>query len=159
MAVVLYCKGSDLDDRLSAAGVARRADDDARVTASILRRAATRVNFYLLPQYTADQLVLSEWVRERTADVAAYMHATYRGNPAPLPIKMESDMALAELESIRLGQARVPDVSARKAQVPVLSQPRADLFPIPRTVIERGRSTGSPDGYSRRDDPFEPPVD
>lgn len=163
MAATPYCTQTDVEGRLSALGVDLRLDDasdGAAQTALMLyvrEYAASRINFYCLQKYTVAVLAANDWVRDRAIDIATWILCARRANSIPKSVQMVYDEAIEELKLVAAGQ-QIPGAPRRKASAPVLSQPRAKLFPIPNTVIERGRSTGTPENYVPRDDPLEPPV-
>jgi hypothetical protein len=51
------------------------------------------------------------------------------------------------LERVQSGAARLPDVYESKANVPVLSNQRVTLTPVPRIVTVTQKSTGKPQNY------------
>lgn len=163
MTATPYCSETDVEGRLSALGVDFRLDDgadDPAKSALLLycrEYAASRINFYCLQKYTVEALAANDWVRDRAIDISAWVLCARRANSIPKSVQLLYDEALDELKMVAAGQ-QIPGAPRRKASAPVLSQPRPKLFPIPNTVIERNRSTGTPENYSPRDDPLEPPF-
>lgn len=158
MATTAYCTSQNIQDRLSLSGVNLRIDDAPTVITAVIKNASTKINFYCFGKYTADVLAANDWVAERCTDIATYILCKRRGNPCPESVKDDYNEAIQLLELIRAGVAQIPDAAQRKGQSPVLSQPRVKLYPVPESVIERNRSTGTPANYPQRNDPFEPPL-
>lgn len=153
MATLLYCSQNDLQNRLSADGVAYRVDDNPPTTlGDVLTDASTIVDEHLYSLYDPAQLVNSDWVRERAADIASYLLCERRGNPVPPGIQAKYERTMTRLEQIRLGVLAVPNLPIRKEMAPVLSNVRIRLDPFPRTVVERNNSTGTPQGYDQHTD-------
>lgn len=155
MPITQYCTTSDVWHRLSTEGANLRVDDDPGTLQEVLDDAAVLVNEHCELRYSVAQLAVSDWVRKRAADVAAALLCERRGNPVPVGMARKFDRTTARLEQIRLGTFLIPDIGLRKTEVPVLSNVRVRLDPFPRTVVERNRSTGKPEGYTQHADRFE----
>lgn len=158
MATTPYCTVQNIQDRLSLVGVTLRVDDDPTVVDAVIKNASTKINFYCFGKYSPEVLAANDWVTERCTDIATCILCKRRGNPCPQSVADDFDAAIADLQLIRTGAAQIPDAAQRKGQCPVLSQPRVKLYPVPESVIERNRSTGNPQNYPQRNDPFEPPF-
>ncbi len=143
-----YCSLTDLQNRLSADGVTYRTDDDPpTLYGDVIIDASSQIDEHLYFLYDPTQLALSDWVRERCADLAAYLLCERRGNPPPPGIASKYERAMDRLEKVRLGQLAVPNLPVMKSMAPVLSNCRIQLFPWPRVVVEPSNSTGTPAGY------------
>lgn len=153
-----YCQKADLELRLSALGVSLRLDDDVTAVDDVIGDASEWINFYCEGRYEQAQLALSLWIKYRCRDIAILFLCIRRLNAIPKSAQFAYDQAIKALEKVQAATMVIPGIEPRKTPGPVLSQPRPVLWPIPHTVIERGRSTGQPEGYSRRDDQYEPPY-
>lgn len=151
-----YCSWDDVAGRIGADGADRRVDDDPSRKADVLRRSTVTVNGYLLPLYSATALAASDWVREATADIAAYYAGGRRNNPAGRTLTAQYEEVVAQLKLMQKGAIPLPDVAQRKASAPVLSNQRVQLSPVPHTVTVPGTSTGTPQGYSQHADNTDP---
>jgi Protein of unknown function (DUF1320) len=150
IATTLYCSLSDCADRLSSAGVALRLDDGPpSFDGSVLQDASRTIDEFLLLWYTEANLAVSPWVRQRCTDIAVVHLAERRGNPAPSGLARRYERTLERLEMCRLGRLNLPDVPMRKAAAPTLSNVRTVLAPVPRTVVQRARSTGTVSDYTQ----------
>lgn len=150
---VLYCALQDVQNRLSADGVTYRTDDSPpTLLGDVLTDASSQIDEHLYFLYDPAQLVTSDWVRERTADIATFLLCERRGNPVPVGIAAKFERTMDRLEKIRLGLMAVPNLPVRKEMAPVLSNVRVQLVPFPHTVVERSNSTGTPQGYTSHDD-------
>lgn len=148
-----YCSQNDIINRLSADGVTYRTDDNPPTTlGDVIVDAGTQIDEHLFFLYDPNQLVQSDWVRERAADIASYLLCERRGNPVPPGIAAKYERTMERLEKIRLGLLAVPNLPIRKEQAPVLSNVRVRLDPFPRVVVERSNSTGTPEGYQQNTD-------
>lgn len=149
----LYCTIKDLENRLSAEGVSARSDDEPPDDlGDCINDASTQIDEHLYFLYDPAQLATSDWVRQRCADVAAFLLCERRGNPPPVGIAKKYERAMERLEMVQLGQLAVPALPVRKELAPVLSNVRVRLDPFPRVVVERSHSTGTPEGYQQNTD-------
>lgn len=154
MATSLYCSLNDVKNRLSTAGVTYRIDDtppDA-TDGDVLDEASRIIDDYCLLHYAEAQLAVSPIVMHWTANIAAMLMCERRGNPVPVGIHSKYERTLKRLERVQLGATLIADIPMRKTQVPVLSNVRVRLDPFPRTVVEKRRSTGTPENYKQHSD-------
>lgn len=146
----------DLQNRLSAEGVALRLDDaPPSELGDIQEDVGSVVDEHCLLAYTAANLLASRWVKQRSIDVGVVLLAERRGNDGTRSMMRKHDRAMERFELVRLGKLLIPDIPQRKAGVPVLSNVRVRLDPFPRTVVEPSRSTGTAEGYRRHRDRFD----
>lgn len=146
MAVTALCTSADLGLRLSAAGVNLRVDDDAAGTTWAIRRGSVDVYSYC-QRYTQAQLQASDVAKEIAADVSTYYLCLRRANSVPKSIQALYDTAMAWLLSVQSGAINIYDIAERKENAPVLSNVTTDLYPRPRTVVDKELSTGTVDDY------------
>jgi hypothetical protein len=157
--VAVYVTQTDLEKRAGAQAVSLRLDDDPAAVTEAIADGCAEVDFYLAPRYdpAAAAFAANSWVRRAAVVACLVTLCERRLNSVPKALAAEWERWQAKLELIRTGAAIVPGLAQRKGDVPVLSQPRVRLWPYPRTLTERGRSTGHPAGYPLRDDNLEPP--
>lgn len=163
MTASAYCSQADIESRISTLGVSLRIDDGSGAAAiamitDCINDASEWVNFYCGQRYTPEVLATSQWVKYRTRDIAIFNLCFRRLNAIPKSVQLALDLCNKALEAVQLGKVVIPGLATRKSAAPVLSQPRVIMFPYPYTAIERNRSTGTPAGYTQRNDPFETPV-
>lgn len=158
MATTAYCVMNDVKNILSTSGVTLRLDDTPPTAADgdVIDDASRLIDEYLLLFYSEANLALSPWVKHRCAEMAAYLLCERRGNPVPTGLARRYERCEERLEKARLGQLWVPDIPMRKAAVPVLSNVRVRLAPVPHTVVEKVRSTGTVSDYPQREDILDP---
>jgi len=165
MAVQTYCTQTDVEAIWSAAAVLRSVDDDQDGSASALEqtcvtgaieRAANKMNATLETRYTLSELAGNAWCRDANAAMAAYELATRRGNPAPEQIAQHRDNYLADLEEIRAGRLKVPQVSESCETIPTVTNFDTELR-ASRTKVRRvgQTSTGSSPPGGRKSHPTE----
>lgn len=153
---VSYCSQNDIQNRLSADGIIYRTDDEPpTLLGDVINDASSQIDEYLFAQYDPAQLATSDWVRQRTADIATFLLCERRGNPVPPGTAGKFERAMDKLERVRLGLISVPNLPMRKELAPVLSNVRINLLPWPHTVVERSNSTGTPAGYTQHEDPMD----
>jgi len=157
---VTFCDDSDVQKILSQTGAALRIDDDAGAAQWAREEATMELLEYLGFRYTTTAMQKSAWVTRKAAWISAKFYCERRGNPVPGSLadelyRQESGL-YARLEQMRTGLRSIPDTMTRKADIPVLSNQRERLKPFPQAVTERGRSTGTPDGYTPFDDQTDP---
>ena len=157
--ITTYCSWSDVTNRLGADGADARIDDDPTTQTDVLESAAVEVNGYLQLHYAIAQLVLSNWVRFKTRDVAVFLLCLRRNHPVPQSVQFLYEKAIADLEKVRDGKMQVPDIGKTKADVPVLSNQRVTLWPYPQVRTVPAKSTGTPEGYSQNTDPTDPNLE
>lgn len=150
---------TDLQHELTANGVTlRQSDFSGRATLAIQDAAAECLQYVGL-RYSIASLQTSYWYAMQNKYVAAWKFCTYAGNPPPMGVQMKYEKAIQDLELIQAGTKQIADCPQSKAAVPVMSQPRVRQSPVPITVIETGRSTGTPEGYNQRVDQVEQNFD
>ena len=158
MAITSYITAADLQLELSSSGVTLRVDDDATATAQVIKDGSIECDGYALLKYSRAALAASDWYMLKVKHVAAYYLCTRRANPCPQSVAEKYEKAIKDLEGVRDGSIKIPDAAARKGGAPVLSNQRVADHPVPRVVTEPGRSTGTPEGYTRPQpavDPYE----
>lgn len=153
-----YCTITDLQQRLSSSGVSLRIDDgvgDDDVDAAI-EEADQEIEQACHYLYTAASLATNTWVKHKAKSIALYFLCIRRGNPAPASVELQYTRALEQLERVRLGQLNIPRAVMSKAAAPTMSNVRPTLRPFPRSVVEKQRSTGKPEGYQQNNrDPLD----
>lgn len=152
MAVTSYITSAELQLEMSASGVSLRVTDDAAATAQAISDASIEADGYAMRRYTRTVLAASDWYKLKVKHIAQYFLSTRTLNPCPQSAQVKYEKAIADLEKVQLGQMDLPDAAGRKEGVPVLSNIRIRVHPFPRTVVERGRSTGTPEGYTQHAD-------
>ena len=149
------CTWEDITDRIGQAGAALRVDDDPSTMNSVLVRATVKVLGYLFLNYhdansgTINGLAASNWVKEATADVGAYLLCKRRAHTVPSSIADDYKERITELKQLMYCQTQLPDVAQSKANVPVMSNQRITLWPFPRVVSVEGKSTGNAENYDQ----------
>jgi len=148
-----YCTRADIEAIWSAAAVLRAADDDQDgalssgeedVIASVIERAANRMNASLEVRYALIDLAGNGWCRDANAAMAAYLLATRRGNAAPEHIQGIHEAYLADLDQIRTGRLKVPEVAESQETIPTVTNFDTDLRAERSKVRRVGEtSTGS----------------
>ena len=91
--------------------------------------------------------------------IAAKLLCERAGNAPPPGVQARYTRALDRLERVRKGTLLIPNAAVRKTLAPVLSTPRIRIDPWPRSVIERSRSTGTPQGYTQNVDRLDQILD
>ena len=146
-----YCTATDIDNVLSSTGVDLRTDDgtEATLVAEVIEEADQEIEQAAHYLYTAASLATNVWVNHRAKDIAAFLLCERRGNPAPASLARKFDRAIELLEKVRIGGLLIPGAVMSKALAPTMSNVRSTLRPFPRSVIEKTRSTGKPEGYNQ----------
>ena len=164
MAATQYCVLRDVQKQLSVEGVNLRLDDDPQVWSDVIDWASLTIDEHCRTGYTQANLQISDWVKRQTAVLAAYELCERRGNPCPQSLIRKVVRLIGTPEKpggilgfILRGSRNISDIPRRKADIPVVSNVRVRLDPSPRIVVETGRSTGTPSGYSQHEDQLEPP--
>lgn len=152
MAITSYITSAQLQLEMSASGISLRVDDDATATAQCIADASIEADGYTLLRYNRTVLAASDWYKLKVKHIAQFILCTRRQNPCPQSAQFKYEKAIADLEKIAMGQMNICDAPGRKEEAPVLSNQRVRVTPFPRTVTERGRSTGDPSGYTQHDD-------
>ena len=158
-----YCVKADVEAIWSATAVLRWADDDqdgalspteeGYVTRAI-EQAANKINASLETRYSLADLNENAWCRDANAIVAAYLLATRRGNPAPKHVGRQYEDTLADLNEIRAGRLKVPQVPESLENTPTVTNFDTQLG-APRAKVRRvgETSTGSPPPSGRKSFP------
>ena len=145
-----------IQNRLSASGVALRADDiPPDDLGGVIENALTYIDEGTYFIYDPNDLLINDWVIERTADIASFLLAERRDNPPGPATTRMYERAIERLEQCRMGRFKIPKCPQRKAAVPVVSGVRVVNAPYPRTVVELYRSTGQAEGYTQERDRLE----
>ena len=152
MAITSYITSAELQLEMSASGISLRVDDDSTATAQAIADASIEADGYALLRYNRTVLAASDWYKLKVKHIAQFMLATRRLNPCPQSAQIKYGKAIADLEKVQSGLVNICDAPGRKEEAPVLSNQRVRVVPFPRTVTERGRSTGQPEGYTQHDD-------
>ncbi len=164
MDVQTYCTQSDIEAIWSAAAVARSVDDDQDGSLSAtelgyitqaIERAANKINSYLEMRYSLADLADNAWCRDANAAVAAHLLATRRGNRAPDDIQQLLSGYLADLDAIRDGRLKVPQIEESQDAAPTVTNFDTDLH-ARRSKVRRVEqtSTGSPPPAGRKSFPI-----
>jgi phage gp36-like protein len=149
-----YCQLIDIQNRLSAAGVAARVDDTPPTTlGDVIDEASRKVDEHCQTRYGTN-LSKSNIVKHWTATIAATLLCERRGNPVPNSLARRYQETMDAMEHVLLHGRLIPDIAERKAGVPVMSNVHTQLLPYPHTVVETGtrRSTGKPEQYTQNKD-------
>jgi phage gp36-like protein len=156
--IVQYCTLSDLQNRLSATGVALRTDDSPPdLLGDVLDDASAEVDMHCQLTYDPAQLSNSRWIKHKTADIAAHLLCERRGDPVPVGIAAKHQRALEALEKVQMGTLKIGDVPQRRKSVPSVTNLRPALRPFPHAVVERSRGTEVVDKLPQRNiDPWDP---
>ncbi len=150
----VYCDVNDIQNRLSAAGVAARVDDTPPdALGDVIDEASREVDSNCQTRYGSN-LQYSHIVKHWCTTIAATMLCERRGNPVPQSLARRYQKVMDEMDEVRLHGRNIPDIAERKAGVPQLSNMHAQLVPYPHSVVERSarRSTGTPEGYTQNRD-------
>lgn len=153
-AITTLCADGDVQKILSVVGVKLRVDDDAAALQWAREEAAVDILGYVGLQYSPTALANSNWVLRRAAWLAARHLCSRRGNPVPGVIRKRCEQIEAQLQAVQDGRP-IPDAPQSKQSVPVLSNQRVRLVPIPQVQTEPGRSTGKQQGYSTNNDQYD----
>jgi hypothetical protein len=138
----VYAQLSDLQDILSANGVALRLDDVPPDTlANAINKAGNKVDFYLGRVYSPDQLVQSSLVVDWAAALACHFLCARRNNPVGVGCKTLYDDAIADMIEVKKGRSDIPGIPRRKGFVPTLSIKQVVQRPFNRGVIEVSRGS------------------
>lgn len=154
-----YCTVKNLQDRLSADGVALRTDDEPPgYLGSVVDEASATIDEYCGLQYDPVQMATSRIVKHWCADIAVMRLCERRGNPPPSSVEKRYDKLMERLELVRLGQLPIYGLPVRRTAAPVMSNLRVRLDPEPRVVVERRKSTGHVTDYHQNVDTLELPI-
>ena len=157
MSTTPFTTEAKLNQRLSSVGVALRIDHDPDNALTFSIESGTHDVHFYLQRYTVAQLATSEWVSRVATEYATYHLCLLRNNPVPAAVTATLKRYEDMLRKIQEGKANVPDLSPGVNRPHVVKQRvQADLYPDLRTT--RDGTTGTPSGYSRYTDPYEPPL-
>jgi hypothetical protein len=154
-----FTTAASIQQKVSADGYSLRLDDSGADIQDVLDEADSEINLHCALFYSATELANSDWIEKQARAIAVFLLCERRLNAVPAPAKRAYDKAVVDLERVRVGALTIPDARPNKGTIPVVSVPRPYLRPHPRTVIEKGRSTGTPEGYTQKRDPAEIPFD
>lgn len=147
----LYTTQTKIEKRVGTSGTDLRIDDDTDSIDNVIEDATTEVNGYCQRLYDTTTLATSEWVMKKTTDIAVFFLCLRRLNSAPKAAQFMYEKAIMDLEKIQAGMMMIPDIPMTKASVPVMSNQSVRMRPWPRVVTDRGRSTGTAEGYRKFD--------
>lgn len=143
-------------DRISQDGIDLRVDDvPPDEMGNVLALADQEVYWYLLEQYSDTVLATSDLVMGWADDAATLFLCERRGNAPPAGTVTRWERTREKLEQVQLGRRKIPRLPRRKGNAPVLSNLRPTLRPMPRVVVEKNRSTGTPADYTQTTDPWD----
>lgn len=118
MSTTTYCLRADVEDIISAAGVAMAVDDnrdgvntpaeDARVTRAI-EMAASNMNSRIGRRYKLSDLSSNDWVKFCNATLAAEMVMRRRGNGPPPSVVDAADQYRDDLNDILADRLSIPE--------------------------------------------------
>lgn len=157
--ITQYCDAEAVKKILSAVGVKLRMEDDKEALSWSIDEASVDIDEYCLQSYTPASLSQSNWAAKQAAWRAAKYLCQRKNNPVPASLAEEVEKREERLEMVRTGLLKIPDAVKRKADVPVMTNQRVRLSPFPQSVSERGRSTGTPQGYTPHDDRTDQNID
>lgn len=154
-----YTTAAAIQQKISADGYTLRLDDSGADIQDVIDEADAEIALHCELNYSVAELESSDWIAKKARAIALFHLCERRGNSVPKPVQRAYDVAIADLERVRLGRLQIPDAAPTKSMVPVVSNVRPYLRPHPRSVVEKGRSTGTPEGYVQKKDPAEYPSD
>ena len=143
MTTTQYCSRADVENRLSAAGVAYVADDNLSGTATepelvstsdeAIAWAGSAIDAALEPwlnvvPISQDDANRNAWLKFRAIDLALEHLAGRRGGNIPESIRSSADRVRMELEQVRRGDLRVPGLT----------------YPVDNSDVQRVRDFGRP---------------
>lgn len=146
MTTQTYCQREDLEAIWSPAAVLRAASDSGNselgheeeaIIAHTIARAANKMNASLEMRYPLADLANNSWCRDCNAMLAVYLLATRRGNLAPDQIQEQYEQFLSDLEEIRRGWMKVPQVGDRHPDAPHVATLDTDLTHSPPRIVRR----------------------
>ena len=152
---VPYTSSAAVQTRMGAVGVSLRTNDDASRITQAIADASTEIDGYALLAYPAAALAASSWVEKQARDLSVFYLCAGRLNPIPQSVQTIYENCIKNLEKVRGGSFVIPDAAQSKCNVPVMSNVRIRMTPVPHTDVEMGRSTGTPDDYLQFVDPVE----
>ena len=151
-----YATIEGVRDRLSAGGVTLRADDSPPTAyGDVLSMADDEIDWFCLEGHSEARLEASSIVVGWANDIAAFILCERRGNLPAGGIAQKYERAVEKLEKVKSGQSNIPGVPRRTGYVPRLTNMRSTMRPYNRSVAEKSRSTGTPQGYTQNRDPWD----
>lgn len=153
--VTAFVSVTDLQNECSQAGVSLRSDDYAQAGQLACNDASIEAEGYAVPRYSVANLQTSNWWWLKVKQLAVFHLCKRRMNAVPGSAVQQYELALEDLRGIRSGKLQIPDCAQSKAAIPVLSQLRVRMSPVPITVVETGRSTGQQGESNQRVDQVE----
>lgn len=152
MAITQLCAAGDVQKVLSQVGVNLRTDDDPTAMSWAIDTASMEFMGWAGLLYSVSALAASNWVVKTVQWLAAEALCERRNNAPSKRLTHRCEKIREVGEDIRLGYFVIPDAPQSKQTVPVLSNQRVRLVPVPQVVTEVGRSTGKQQGYAPFDD-------
>lgn len=152
-----YCDRDDIEDVLSATGVDLRIDDNPPDTlGEVIERASADVFQYCGQIYTDANILNSNFIRYKCADIATFYLCERRGNAVPAPLFRRYQEGMEFLKRVAKGQERITGIPMKSSNAPTFTKQRVVLRPYPNIVTERQNSTDAPNKSTpRHDDPFD----
>jgi hypothetical protein len=158
MADLPYTTADQIDRLAGAMAVNLRTDDDDEDTLidQAIDYASNQVEFYC-HKYSVTELAANGWVRDAATIIAVKWLCLRRLNDVPGAIAKEwEEVFLPQLTAIQQGKAMVPRASTSRNPATVTNH-ATDLRRFNNQIrVDRTRSTGRADGYSRPTDPTAP---
>jgi hypothetical protein len=155
VAAAAYTSVRNLKNFLSTAGVQLRIDDQPPdILGDVIGEAGDELEQYCWNRYRVLlQAGGNAWTLRVATTIAAAKLCERRANSVPGTVAERYAKAIQRLERIEAGRYNIPGAAETKPSIPVLSQGRVKLgVRGPVTVIERSRSTGTPEGYQQHQD-------
>ena len=157
-----YCTEADVQALLSADGTTARVDDngdnsqsatEAGYITSAINWATDKINFFLLPRYSAPNLSTSWVVNNWAVILAARWLSMRRGNPPPGSVNQLYEEAVEDLKLVHSGAYEIPGIGTREVLWPVWSNVRVDPLYILRKIrVERPISEKTSTPYPQNRD-------
>jgi hypothetical protein len=123
----VYCSRADIEALWNPADLLAAVDDDQDGTLSATElahidraivRAGAWLRTYLDCRYAAADLAASDWCRDTSALIAAYLLAGRSGGAVPLSLAEQWQWVREQLRDIRDGRLRLPGVPDRVDTLP-----------------------------------------
>lgn len=138
----IYCQLSDMQDLLSANGIALALDDvPPSNLGNAISKACNKVDFLIGRVYAPSELVKSSLVTDWAAALACRFLRLRRGNQAPAGTETLYADAIADMIEVKKGRSDIPGIARRKGFVPTLSIKQVVQRPFNRGVIEVSRGS------------------
>lgn len=149
----IYCTYPRIQNILGVTGAKFKLDDvPPDEFGDAVNAACDDVDLYCWQRYSQAQLQSSDLIAVWAATRAAYYLSTRRGNPAPAPLTVRFVDTTKKLEGVQAHKLSVPRLAQLKSFAPTMSNMLATLRPMPRSAVERSRSTGHPEHYQQTQD-------